>query len=60
MLDQPKPKYNLQLPKEIDMSIIQRRIEELNMVMEKDGGNQIVNENGVNKFKVKKNIYYII
>jgi hypothetical protein len=35
-LRQPKYKYNL--PREIDINIILKRIEELNIIMEKDGG----------------------
>lgn len=37
LLEMKKPKYNYHLPKEIDINIILRRIEELNIIMEREG-----------------------
>lgn len=40
------------LPSEIDLSTIQRRVEELNAVLQEEGrGTEIYNERGVHKFK---------
>ncbi|KAM3144402.1 hypothetical protein pb186bvf_003566 [Paramecium bursaria] len=51
-VSQPKPRFNYQLPKEISIDVIQKRIDELNFIMEKDGVNQIVkNANGMHQFQ---------
>lgn len=50
-VNQPKPVFNYHLPKEISIEVIQRRIQELNYVIEKEGANQIVkNVNGMHQF----------
>lgn len=40
MLTDPKFKYNL--PKEIDINIILKRIDDLNYVIEKEGANHVI------------------
>ncbi|EGR29493.1 hypothetical protein IMG5_154760 [Ichthyophthirius multifiliis] len=51
--DVKKPKYNYNLPQQIDLNIVARRIEELNFLMEKEGGCQEVykDERGFNRIR---------
>jgi len=54
-LHEKKPIYNYHLPKEIDIHIITKRIEELNIIMEKEGAHEIVKDhNGMHKFKKRE------
>ncbi len=47
-LDAPKPLYNKHLPKEVDLNVLIRRVEELNYLILKDGGEEIIKDkNGV-------------
>ncbi|KRX01435.1 SEP domain [Pseudocohnilembus persalinus] len=48
-LSNPKFKYNL--PKEIDINIVLRRIDDLNYLMEKEGVNQVIKDKGIHQFK---------
>jgi hypothetical protein len=54
-LDQQKPFYNKNLPKEVDLAVIHRRIEELNFMMLKEGNDEIViDTDGIARFKKKE------
>ena len=47
-----KPKYNYNVPKEIDINIILRRIEELNFIMEKEDCTEVYQDpNGYHKIR---------
>jgi len=51
-IDNQRLIYKTQLPKEIDIVILERRVEELNIIMEKEGVQQIVKDaSGAHKFK---------
>lgn len=41
MLNITQPKYNYKIPKEIDINIILKRIDELNIIMEKEGCQEV-------------------
>ena len=46
------PKYKYNLPREIDINIILKRIQELNIIMEKDGLSEIYKDSrGMHRFK---------
>lgn len=54
-LDQQKPFYNKNLPKEVDLALIHRRIEELNYIQLKEGNDEIVmDRDGIARFKKKE------
>lgn len=48
-LNTKKQVYNYNLPKEIGMTLILKRIEELNIIMEKECILETVNVNGIHK-----------
>jgi hypothetical protein len=46
------PKYKYNLPKEIDINIILKRIQELNIIMEREGCSEIYKDSrGMHRFK---------
>lgn len=57
-IDKSKPIYKSKLPKEIDINIIERRIDELNIIIAKEGESEIVrHKNGAHIFKKKEPIH---
>jgi len=53
-LEHAKPHYRTSLPKEIDMVVVTRRVEELNMLAAHDGEDVIVKIDGAHQFKKRE------
>ena len=51
---QPKPLFNYKLPQEISVDVIIRRVDELNYIMEKDGGATEIVKNAQGMHQIKK------
>jgi len=57
-IDKSKPIYKSKLPREIDINVVERRIEELNIIIANEGDSEIVKQkNGAHVFKKKEPIH---
>lgn len=46
------PKYKYNVPKEIDINIILRRVDELNLIMDKDGRDEVFKDkDGIHRWR---------